>query len=99
MSNTLQVRTCPPCFRIGKTIGENPMKTAPELSNDFKQIPVIKELNSVQLEALKFGLGATFIGTTGGLIFGGVTTLMRGIQETPAGRANLIRSFKLFSKI
>ena len=74
------------------------MKTAPELANNFKQIPVIKELNSAQLEALKIGLGATFLGTTGGLIFGGVTSLMRGIQETPAGRANLLKSFKLFSK-
>ena len=88
----------PPRPRSGKTIGEYPMKTAPELTNNFKQIPVIKELNSVQLEALKIGLGATFLGTTGGLIFGGVTSLMRGIQETPAGRANLLKSFKLFSK-
>jgi uncharacterized protein YaaQ len=73
------------------------MKTASELNNDFKQIPIIKNLNSAQLEAMKFGLGATFLGTTSGLIFGGVTTLMRGLQETPAGRANILRSFKLFS--
>ena len=67
--------------------------------NIFKELPFIKELNSTQLEALKFGLGGTFYGITSGLIFGGMTTLMRGIQETPAGRANLLRSFKLFSKL
>jgi hypothetical protein len=77
------------------------MKTLPTSQNPdiFKEIPFIKELNSTQLEALKFGLGATFYGTTGGLVFGGMTTLMRGIQDSPAGRANLLRSFKLFSKL
>ena len=67
-------------------------------SNVLRELPFIKDLNSIQLEALKFGLGATLMGTTGGLTFGGVTSLMREIQDTPAGRANLIKSFKLFSK-
>lgn len=73
------------------------MKTTSELATDFKEFPIIKDLNFAQLEALKFGLGATFLGTTSGLTFGGVTTLMRGIQDTPAGRANILRSLKLFS--
>ena len=74
------------------------MKINSELENDFKRILFIKDLNPYQLEALKFGLGASFLGVTGGLTFGGVTTLMRGLQDTPSGRANLLRSFKLFSK-
>lgn len=75
------------------------MKTPPStLSSKIHEIPFIAQLNSNQLESLKFGLGSVFIGTSGGLLFGGVTTLMRGLQDTPAGRANLLRSFKLFSK-
>lgn len=74
------------------------MKSSPlTISSTIYEIPFINKLDSNQLEALKFGLGSIFLGTSGGLLFGGVTTLMRGLQDTPAGRANLLRSFKLFS--
>lgn len=63
----------------------------------LKDHSIIKGLSPIQIEALKFGFGATFLGTSGGLLFGGVTSLMRGIQETSAARAYLARSFKLFS--
>lgn len=66
-------------------------------SNIFNDLPLIKELNPVQLEALKFGLSSLFLGTSGGLLFGSGTSLMRGLQDSPAGRANLLKSFKLFS--
>lgn len=76
--------------------------TGPEMKTnspliESSRVPLLKELNPIQLEALKFGCGAIFVSSTGGLLFGGVTSLMRGLQDTPAGRANLINSFKLFS--
>ena len=74
-----------------------PISPFPKGQNPLETLPLIKELNPLQLEALKFGLGSVFLGTTSGLIFGGVTTLMRGIQDSPAGRANLLKSFNIFS--
>lgn len=74
---------------------KTPTSTSTPLQNNFE---FLNGLSPLQIEALKFGIGSTFLGTSGGLLFGGVTTLMRGIQDTPAGRANMIRSFKLFSK-
>ena len=79
-----------------KTSSSSSTVTTP---NFIQGRPLIKELNSVQLEALKFGLSSAFLGTTGGLLFGSGTSLMRGLQDSPAGRANVIKSFKLFSKL
>jgi hypothetical protein len=66
---------------------------------DSQKSPLLNNLlNSAQLEALKFGLNGVFLGTTAGLTFGGITTLMRGLESTPAGRAGLLKSLKIFSK-
>ena len=70
--------------------------TSFSFNNLITETPIIKNFSPIQFEALKFGLGATFLGASSGLIFGGVTSLMRELEETPA-RANLMRSFKLFS--
>ncbi len=66
---------------------------------DSQKSPLLRKLTARQLEALKFGLNGAFLGTTAGLTFGGVTTLMRGLESTAAGRANLLKSLKIFSKL
>lgn len=70
----------------------------PSFAQFSQNVPIIKDFTPLQLNALKFGLGSVFLGATSGLAFGGVTTLMKGLEDTPAGRANLVRSFKVFSK-
>lgn len=60
--------------------------------------PLLQTFTPTQLEALKFALSGAFLGTTAGLSFGGVTALMRGLESTPAGRANILKSLKVFGK-
>lgn len=73
-----------------------PMSQFPSLDS-VPGLQCLRRLSTTQLEALKFAMSSAFLGTTSGLLFGGVTTLKWGLEGTSAGRANLLRATKIFS--
>jgi hypothetical protein len=80
----------------GWGVGKGMLSSA---SNPAKDLQSVLPLSPNQMEALKFGLGSQLLGVTSGMMFGGLSALSRGLDQTPGlARVYILKSVKAFSK-